>query len=397
MFAEQYPERAAAVLDAGNARPPLSLRVNRRRICARRLSGRTCDAQGIAARAIGEAGVLARRDRAAVSALPGYAPGWFSVQDAGAQLAAPLLDARKTACACSTPARRLAARPRIWRSSAALDLVALDSRRRAARARRARISRASGLAARLVVADAGDRDAGGTAMPFDRILADVPCTASGIVRRHPDGKWLRRETDIAGFVAQQRRLLDALWPVLERGGMLLYATCSIFGAENERSDRRVSRSATAMRCAFDSHCPREYRRDRRTTLASGGPAQRTITTGFSTPSSKRAESFRTDRAARRIPSMRRILAGLLCLTALLSLPAATIAHADTIGVKSAELLPEDESYVLNAQFDLAFNPTLEEALQKGRLAVFRARVRARAAALVLARPEARAACRCSTA
>src|SRR5207244_6571945 len=89
-----------------------------------------------------------------------------------------------------------------------------------------------GLSARLVASDAGEPDAWSDGRAFDRILADVPCTASGVVRRHPDGKWLRRESDLAGLVLQQQRLLEALWPTLARGGRLLYSTCSLFGAEN---------------------------------------------------------------------------------------------------------------------------------------------------------------------
>ena len=165
-----------------------------------------------------------------MSALPGYAAGWFSVQDAGAQLAAPLLGAKdgmRVLDACAAPGGKTTHLAEL----AALDLVALDVD--AARIERVHDNLARlGLAARLIVADAGEPDSWWDGDAFDRILADVPCTASGIVRRHPDGKWLRRETDIAGFVAQQIRLLDALWPCLKRGGMLLYSTCSIFGAEN---------------------------------------------------------------------------------------------------------------------------------------------------------------------
>ncbi len=227
VFAE-YPEHAAAVLDAGNTRPTLTLRVNRRRI-AREDYLATLRAQGVQARAIGEAGVLLD-EAAVVSALPGYAAGWFSVQDAAAQLAAPLLAPRegmRVLDACAAPGGKTTHLAEL----AALDLVAVDvdaSRIERVRENLARL----GLAARLVVADAGEPDRWWDGNAFDRILADVPCTASGIVRRHPDGKWLRRETDIAGFVAQQRRLLDALWPCLKRGGTLLYSTCSVFGAEN---------------------------------------------------------------------------------------------------------------------------------------------------------------------
>jgi 16S rRNA (cytosine967-C5)-methyltransferase len=228
VFAE-YPQRAAAVLDAGNARPMLSLRVNRRRL-GREDYLRALDAQGIRAHAIGEAGVVLD-ETAAVSALPGYAAGWFSVQDAGAQLAAPLLGAQggmRVLDACAAPGGKTTHLAEL----AALDLVALDVD--AARVERVHDNLARlGLAARLIVADAGEPDSWWDGDAFDRILADVPCTASGIVRRHPDGKWLRRETDIAGFVTQQIRLLDALWPCLKRGGVLLYSTCSIFGAEND--------------------------------------------------------------------------------------------------------------------------------------------------------------------
>ena len=227
VFAE-YPQRAAAVLDAGNTRPMLSLRVNRRRL-AREDFLRALHAQGIRGHAIGEAGVVLD-ETAAVSALPGYAAGWFSVQDAGAQLAAPLLgpqDGMRVLDACAAPGGKTTHLAEL----AALDLVALDVD--AARVERVHDNLARlGLAARLIVADAGEPDTWWDGDAFDRILADVPCTASGIVRRHPDGKWLRRETDIAGFVAQQIRLLDALWSCLKRGGVLLYSTCSIFGAEN---------------------------------------------------------------------------------------------------------------------------------------------------------------------
>jgi len=228
VFAE-YPEHAAAVLDAGNTRPTMTLRVNRRRL-AREDYLAALRAQGVQARAIGEAGVVLD-ESVIVTALPGYAAGWFSVQDAGAQLAAPLLgpqDGMRVLDACAAPGGKTTHLAEL----AALDLVALDVD--ASRIERVRDNLARlGLAARLVVADAGEPDRWWDGNAFDCILADVPCTASGIVRRHPDGKWLRRETDIAGFAAQQRRLLDGLWPCLKRGGMLLYSTCSIFGAEND--------------------------------------------------------------------------------------------------------------------------------------------------------------------
>jgi 16S rRNA (cytosine967-C5)-methyltransferase len=233
VFAE-YPQRAAAVLDAGNARPMLSLRVNRRKLPRDDYLAALL-AEGIRARAIGTAGIVLD-ETAVVPSLPGYGDGWFSVQDAGAQLAAPMLgvqDGMRVLDACAAPGGKTTHLAEL----AALDLVALDVD--AARIERVHDNLARlGLAAHLVAADAGDPALWWDGNPFDRILADVPCTASGIVRRHPDGKWLRRDTDVAGFVAQQCRLLDALWHCLKRGGRMMYSTCSIFGAEND--DRIVS-------------------------------------------------------------------------------------------------------------------------------------------------------------
>jgi 16S rRNA (cytosine967-C5)-methyltransferase len=101
---------------------------------------------------------------------------------------------------------------------------------------------------RILAADAARPDAWWDGRSFDRILADVPCTASGVIRRHPDGKWLRRESDIAGFVEQQQRLLHALWPLLAREGLLLYATCSLFREENEaRIEAFVAAQGDALR------------------------------------------------------------------------------------------------------------------------------------------------------
>ena len=129
-------------------------------------------------------------------------------------------------------APRPAARPRTSRSSPTLDLVALDID--AARLERVTQNLARlDLRARVVAADAGDIRSWWDGDAFDRILVDAPCTASGVVRRHPDGKWLRRESDVAAFGKQQQRLLDAVWPCLAHGGRLLYATCSIFRAEND--------------------------------------------------------------------------------------------------------------------------------------------------------------------
>jgi 16S rRNA (cytosine967-C5)-methyltransferase len=116
-----------------------------------------------------------------------------------------------------------------------VDLVALDvDAQRLARVRENLARLALGDRATIACGDAAKPETWWDGRAFDRILADVPCSASGIVRRHPDAKWLRRESDIAGFARAQGRLLDALWPCLARDGRLLYATCSVFDDENER-------------------------------------------------------------------------------------------------------------------------------------------------------------------
>ncbi len=244
----EYPERFAQVLDAGNARPPLCLRANVRQITPEAFVA-LLETHGVGAKRVGCAGVSVDTPRP-VTALPGYAEGAFSVQDAAAQLAAPLLgprDGMRVLDACAAPGGKTTHLAEL----ASLDLTAIDvdgSRLERVAENLARL----GLSARLVASDAGEPNAWWDGRPFDRILADVPCTASGVVRRHPDGKWLRRESDLAGLVLQQQRLLEALWPTLARGGRLLYSTCSVFGAENaEQVSAFVARHADAARARLD--------------------------------------------------------------------------------------------------------------------------------------------------
>jgi 16S rRNA (cytosine967-C5)-methyltransferase len=166
-----------------------------------------------------------------VDALPGFAEGWFSVQDAGAQLAAPLLDVQdghRVLDACAAPGGKSTH----LLERAAIELIAIDSD--AGRLRRVadNLGRV-GEQATLVAADAAHLPAWWDGRPFDRILLDAPCSGSGVVRRHPDIKWLRRAADLPRLAAQQRRLLEALWPTLAPGGRLLYCTCSVFPVENE--------------------------------------------------------------------------------------------------------------------------------------------------------------------
>ncbi len=227
-----HPEHWQAILAAGNERPPLALRVNRRAGTRESLLARF-SAQRIAARAAGDAGVVLEKPQP-VASLPGFGEGLFSVQDLGAQLAAPLLgiaQGMRVLDACAAPGGKTSHLLEL----ADIDLLALDTD--AARLSRVQENlarlRLGNPRARLVVGDARAPGAWWDGVAFDRILADVPCTASGVVRRHPDGKWLRRPSDVPAFAATQQAIQDALWPCLARGGLMLYATCSVFREENE--------------------------------------------------------------------------------------------------------------------------------------------------------------------
>jgi 16S rRNA (cytosine967-C5)-methyltransferase len=224
-----YPEGWPALLAAGNTHPPLTLRVNRRRASVEGVLA-TLERAEIEARLVGHWAIRLAKPRA-VDAIPGFAAGEVSVQDAGAQLAAPLLapgDGMRVLDACAAPGGKTGHLAEL----ADTDLLALD--RDPARLGRieANLTRL-GLRAEVRQADAAEPDGWWDGRPFDRILADVPCSASGVVRRHPDIKWLRRASDLGGFVREQRGLLEALWQVLAPGGKLLYATCSVFPEENQ--------------------------------------------------------------------------------------------------------------------------------------------------------------------
>ncbi len=207
----------------------MSLRVNLRRSTRDRALAQLAEA-GIDAVARGDTGILLARP-CPVARLPGFAAGELSVQDLGAQRAAGLLDVRpgqRVLDACAAPGGKASHLLEL----ADIDLLALDHSTRRAQRITENFERL-GLNAGIAIADAADLDAWWDGKPFDRILADVPCSASGVVRRHPDAKCLRRPADVAKFAAQQHALLEALWRVLAPGGKLLYATCSVFRAENQ--------------------------------------------------------------------------------------------------------------------------------------------------------------------
>ena len=232
---QDWPTQWQAILAANNRPPPMTLRVNGRHGSAadyvQRLAG-----QGIAARVLGgvtpQAVVLDQP--VPVSGLPGFAEGWVSVQDAAAQIAALLLigdglpPGARVLDACAAPGGKTAHLLELQ----ALTLTALD-------ADATRLTRVQdtlnriGHTAILKAADARQTRSWWDGQPFDAILLDAPCSASGIVRRHPDVRWLRRPDDIAALAQIQAELLNALWPLLRPGGQLVYATCSVFRAEGQ--------------------------------------------------------------------------------------------------------------------------------------------------------------------
>jgi 16S rRNA (cytosine967-C5)-methyltransferase len=231
-ISRQWPEAAGQIMDANNLQPPMTLRVNRLQTTREAYLAMLANA-GIAARA----GALCEdaiylEQPCDVAELPGFTQGQVSVQDEAAQLAALLLEAapgERILDACSAPGGKtchiLELQPAI------AELVAMDIDETRLLKVSENLGRL-GLTATLLAADAGHLPMQLEPASFDRILVDAPCSATGVIRRHPDVKLLRREEDIHGFAAQQRRILDGLWPLLKAGGTLLYATCSILAEEN---------------------------------------------------------------------------------------------------------------------------------------------------------------------
>jgi 16S rRNA (cytosine967-C5)-methyltransferase len=226
----QYGAGAAAILEAGNRHPPMTLRVNARHTSATEYQTLLA-AQDIAARII-EPGALKLERPVAVERLPKFNEGWVSVQDAGAQLAAQLLDVKdgmRVLDACAAPGGKTTHLLEL----ADIELVAVDKEEERLQRVRENLQRLR-LNAQVVCGDAATPKDWWDGKLFQRILADVPCSASGVVCRHPDIKWLRRPNDIESFAVQQTQILESLWSLLARDGKLLYATCTIFARENHQ-------------------------------------------------------------------------------------------------------------------------------------------------------------------
>jgi len=228
---KDHPKDWQALLRSANSHAPMTLRVNARKVNVTNYLS-LLNQSGIAAHATA-GGALVLERPVSVQKLPGFDDGWVSVQDAAAQLAAPLLldglpqstDLR-ILDACAAPGGKTGHLLELTNST----VVALEiDARRTVRIHQnlARL----GLEARVLTADAARPQGWWDGQLFDAILLDAPCTASGIVRRHPDVRWLRRESDIAQLAELQRTMLQALWKLLRPGGRLVYCTCSLFLAE----------------------------------------------------------------------------------------------------------------------------------------------------------------------
>jgi 16S rRNA (cytosine967-C5)-methyltransferase len=237
-LAEAWPEHYRRVLEANNAHPPMVLRLNTRR---RPVTEYCADLAGAGLKGsplewslltTGSVAVVLERP-VPIGSLPGFKEGWVSVQDAGAQLAPRLLDAQpgmRVLDACAAPGSKTSHLLEVAAGPLEVTAVDVDS---------GRLSRIAenldrlGLSARLAAADARDPDAFWDGRPYERILVDAPCSGTGVIRRHPDIKLLRRAADVTALARTQLELLRAAFRMLAPGGRLVYATCSVLPAENE--------------------------------------------------------------------------------------------------------------------------------------------------------------------
>lgn len=235
---EAWPEDWSAIVAANNQRPPMTLRVNRRRIDRAAYLERL-SSEGIAAVALPFAEQAVRLEKPQdVTNLPGFSGGEVSVQDAAAQLAAPLLElqpGQRVLDACAAPGGKTCHILELQPQLAEVVAVDVDVHRMAAL--ESNLSRLQ-LVATVRIGDAAIPAMWWDGELFDRILLDAPCSGTGVIRRHPDIKVLRHPQDIPALAERQMALLQALWPLLKPGGMLLYATCSVLPQENSLLTQR---------------------------------------------------------------------------------------------------------------------------------------------------------------
>ncbi|MEY3742969.1 MAG: hypothetical protein RLZZ541_24, partial [Pseudomonadota bacterium] len=242
----QYPDHWQSMLETGNQHPPMTLRVNTQKISIDEYM-QLLKRQDIEAAHLGAQAVVLTKP-VPVEKIPGFTAGIVSVQDYGAQLAAPLLGMKNNMHvldACCAPGGKTGHILEL----AEVSLTALDTDEVRLLRVQSNLDRLE-LQASLVAGDASS-SSWWDGVTFDGILADVPCTASGIVRRHVDIKWLRREADVASFVAQQAKILPNLWQMLAKGGKLLYVTCSVFNEENQgQVDNFLKNNADATQLPY---------------------------------------------------------------------------------------------------------------------------------------------------
>ena len=226
-----WPDQIDLITTANNTQGPMWLRVNRLR-SSRDDYLRRLTAAGLEAEVSNFAvDALRLSTPLSVGELPGFRDGLVSVQDAAAQMAAqllPMATGQRVLDACAAPGGKTA---HLLERQPGIELTALDISAERSEKINANLDRL-GLKARIAVGDAGSPEDWWNGEAFDAILLDAPCSATGVIRRHPDIKWLRRRSDLASLVETQSHLLDQLWPLLRRGGTLLYATCSILPEEN---------------------------------------------------------------------------------------------------------------------------------------------------------------------
>lgn len=242
-----WPDQWSAIADAGNREPPLWLRCNRLRATPAELAPRL-EAAGFTATTHPEVTDALKIEPAApVDRIPGFREGLCSVQDPAAQLAAALIAPRPGARvldACAAPGGKAC---HLLETAPDIELTALDLDRGRLTLIRENLERLS-LKARLLAADAAEPETWWGRQPFDRILLDAPCSATGVIRRHPEIKWLRNPGQVDAATGLQARLLDKLWPLLRPGGILVYATCSVLKRENSQQIQCFLASHDDARC-----------------------------------------------------------------------------------------------------------------------------------------------------
>ncbi len=233
MIEKAWPEQSADIFAANNQPGGMTLRVNSLHHTAEIYRQQLADKNIVATTNAHAPSSLLLEHAVGVEALPGFLDGDFSVQDVAAQLCAPLLDlqpGQRALDACCAPGGKTGHMLEL--QPALSELVALDNDEKRLQRVHENLSRLH-LQATVICADAAQPASWHDGVLFDRILLDAPCSGTGVIRRHPDIKHLRRESDIAALAVRQRQLLDNLWPLLQPGGVLLYTTCSILPQENE--------------------------------------------------------------------------------------------------------------------------------------------------------------------